>query len=218
MPFCVAKAAISIDGRTAASDGSSKWITPKSARNDSHKLRAESQAIMIGSGTAIADSPTLTVRDYVPLPDKQPLRVVLDSAGRVPATGPLFDPSLGPTLVITTGRSPKSQIQSWETAGAEVAIVPEKGDRIDLVEAMKLLGSRGIIQVLVEGGAELHASLLKCGLIDRLIIYTGALILGDHGKPLFSGFSPKTMSEAKKLSLIDLQKIDDCVRAEYSLR
>ncbi|HVM39257.1 MAG TPA: bifunctional diaminohydroxyphosphoribosylaminopyrimidine deaminase/5-amino-6-(5-phosphoribosylamino)uracil reductase RibD, partial [Acidimicrobiia bacterium] len=88
--FCVVKTAVSIDGRTAAADGTSKWITGEAARDDAHALRAASQAIVVGSGTALADAPELTVR-RVAAPPVPPLRVVLDGRGRVPARGPLFD-------------------------------------------------------------------------------------------------------------------------------
>ena len=118
---------------------------------------------------------------------------------------------------MTTSRCHSSQIQSWEKAGAEVSILSEQEDGcVNLKEALDLLGSRGIIQVLVEGGAGLHGSLFKQGLIDRLVIYTGALLLGEHGKPLFQGYDPKSISEAKRLQLESMQKIEDCIRAEYS--
>src|SRR5437660_1377366 len=87
-PFVVAKVAMSIDGRIAAADGTSRWITGDAARADAHELRADSQAIVVGAGTAIADQPTLTARAVERKPDRQPLRVLLDARGRVPATGP----------------------------------------------------------------------------------------------------------------------------------
>src|SRR4051794_35853104 len=99
--FCLVKTALTVDGRTAAADGSSQWITGPAARADAHALRADSQAVVVGAGTARADRPSLTVRDVNPPVQDAPLRVVLDARGRVPATGPLFDADLAPTLVIT---------------------------------------------------------------------------------------------------------------------
>ena len=87
-PFVVAKIATSLDGRIAAADGSSRWITSDAARADAHELRADSQAIVVGAGTALADRPSLTVRGADPAPGLPPLRVVLDGRGRVPADGP----------------------------------------------------------------------------------------------------------------------------------
>src|SRR5688572_586191 len=104
-PQCLLKTATSTDGRTAAADGTSQWITGPEARADAHRLRAESGAVVVGAGTALADRPMLTFRslDFEEgLTPPQPLRVLIDAAGRVPADGPLFDPTLAPTLVITT--------------------------------------------------------------------------------------------------------------------
>src|SRR5215211_5822293 len=100
--FCLLKTATSVDGRTAAADGSSQWITGPIARADAHGLRADSQAIVVGAGTALADRPALTVRDIDPPVRVPPARVLLDARGRVPAAGPLFDTALAPTLVLTT--------------------------------------------------------------------------------------------------------------------
>src|SRR5439155_22232786 len=100
-PLCLLKTAASLDGRTAAADGTSQWITGPEARADAHRLRAESGAVVVGAGTALADRPSLTFRgvDFGEGPaPAQPLRVLLDAAGRVPAAGPLFDVNLAPTL------------------------------------------------------------------------------------------------------------------------
>src|SRR5262249_32720518 len=100
--YVTAKVASSLDGRVAAADGSSQWITSTAARADAHELRADAQAIIVGSGTALADQPALTVRDVADVPQRPPLRVLLDGHGRVPASGPLFDSALAATLVVTT--------------------------------------------------------------------------------------------------------------------
>src|SRR5436190_7060794 len=117
--FCLAKVATTLDGRIAAADGTSQWITGEAAREDAHDLRAECQAIVVGSGTALADHPALTVRG-VPDAPITPLRVLLDGRGRVPAEGALFDPALGPTLVFTSERAPNERIDAWRAAGAKV--------------------------------------------------------------------------------------------------
>src|SRR5581483_11094304 len=121
-PLCLLKTAASLDGRTAAADGTSQWITGPEARVDAHRLRAESGAVVVGAGTALADGPTLTFRnldveDGVIPP--QPLRVLLDAGGRVPAVGPLFDATLAPTLVITTAAADLETRREWKEAGAE---------------------------------------------------------------------------------------------------
>src|SRR2546421_705028 len=111
------------DGRPAAAAGTSQWITGPEARADAHPLRAESGAVVVGAGTAVADLPALTWRnlefedDLVP---PQPLRVLLDAAGRVPAIGPLFDTALAPILVLTTSAADPEAKRAWKAAGAEV--------------------------------------------------------------------------------------------------
>jgi diaminohydroxyphosphoribosylaminopyrimidine deaminase/5-amino-6-(5-phosphoribosylamino)uracil reductase len=216
-PYVVLKAAISMDGRTAARDGSARWITGPEARADSHALRARSQAIVVGAGTALADRPALTVRD-VPLPSvRQPLRVLLDARGRVPATGPLFDVSAAPTLVITTDRADPITVADWQRSGADVAVVPgaEDGPGVDLEAAFQTLARQGVLQAMVEGGATVHGACVRAGLAQRLVLYVGACTLGEHGRPLLAGPGPGTMNDAGQWCLRDVRQLGGDVRLDY---
>jgi diaminohydroxyphosphoribosylaminopyrimidine deaminase / 5-amino-6-(5-phosphoribosylamino)uracil reductase len=206
LPFVVAKAAISLDGRTAASDGSSQWISSESARRDAHRLRAESQAIMIGSGTARRDNPRLNVRDITPLPPTPPLRIVLNTRGDLPCDGPLFDPSLGKTILFTAAPM---------DAPCEVIPVSKTPEGVNVKEVLQHLGKQGILQVMVEGGAILLGNLLKESLINRLVIYMGSCILGERGKPLFDAVEIPNIRSAPKLKLLDVTKFDDTLRMRY---
>ncbi len=208
-PYCVVKAAISLDGRTAAADNTSQWITCEAARGDAHRIRAESQAIIVGAGTALHDQPRLTVRNG-PLPSQQPLRVVLDSFGRVPHTGPLFDTSLAPTVVFTTKPHPAPQV--------ETIIVSPSSQGVDLEEVMNHLGKRGIIQVMIEGGATLLGSVIQSPFVDSLVLYFGPRILGDKGLSLFQGMSINTLADAPHLRLYGIKQIGECIRAEYLIK
>jgi diaminohydroxyphosphoribosylaminopyrimidine deaminase/5-amino-6-(5-phosphoribosylamino)uracil reductase len=216
----VLKLAASADGGTAAPDGSSQWITGPEARADAHRLRAESGAVMVGAGTALADRPTLTFRDLTfedGLVPFQPVRVLLDAAGRVPASGPLFDTGLAPTLVITTAGADPDTRKAWKEAGAaveEAAPVPG-GSAVDLDAALVILGARGILQVMVEGGAALHGSFLRAGLADRLVVYTGGAILGAEGLPVFAGPGPGTLAEASRWRLTGLCQLGDDARLDW---
>jgi diaminohydroxyphosphoribosylaminopyrimidine deaminase/5-amino-6-(5-phosphoribosylamino)uracil reductase len=156
-PWVVLKLAATLDGRIAAPDGTSRWITGEEARRDAHRLRAVSDAVLVGAGTVRADDPSLTVR-LAPDdpchrgPDDQPLRVVL-------------------------GRAP---------AGAAVLPALELSGPIDAV--LDDLGSRGVLQVLVEGGARVAHDLHAAGLVDRYVLYLApALFGGDDARPLFAG-------------------------------
>ncbi len=213
--WCVLKTAMSLDARTAAADGSSRWITGAAARADAHRLRAESQAVVVGAGTALADQPTLTARDVEPPVERQPLRVLLDSRGRVPPTGSLFDPALAPTLVVTTDAAPSTAVDGWRAAGAKVETVPQGGGGVDLEATLDLLGRHDVVQAMVEGGATLHGGLLAEGLADRIVAYVAPTVLGPRGLPAFPQPDRDTIADADAWQLVAASPFGDDVRLEY---
>jgi len=218
-PFVVAKAALSIDGRTAPFSGTSQWISSEKARENAHQLRFQSQAILVGSGTALMDQPTLNVRGQArDMLLNQPLRVLFDARGKVPATGPLFDLSIAKTLVFTSKDCKEGVIEAWKMAGAEVEVIKTCcQEKLDIEEALLILGKRNIIQLLVEGGSTLQASFLKNQAINRLVLYIGPVILGDSGTPLFKDFFVNSLKDAPRLKLLDTKQIDDCIRLDYKI-
>lgn len=217
-PYSVLKVALSIDGKNAAADGTSQWISSKEARIDAQRLRAESQAILVGSGTALADNPRLTVRESTLLPLKQPLRVILDSSGRLPSSLNVFCADEAESLIVTTTRCPSERLREWEKCGTEVAVLSDDQEtgRIDVNELFALLGQRGIIQVLVEGGGAVQGSLIKAGLCDSLIVYVGSCILGEQGHSAFKGMSITTLTEAPQLQLSEVAKVGNSARLSYN--
>lgn len=217
LPYTILKSALSVDGSLAAQDGTSQWISCPQARQDAHLYRAKSQAIVIGSGTALKDSPQLTVRHPSYASSYQPLRVLLDSQGRVPASGPLFDRQIASTLVVTTSEGAMRKQKEWESAGAEVSIVNRSSTGLNLEETWQLLGKRMILQVLVESGATLSTALLKTSLVNRLVLYMAPLLLGSSGMPFFQS-SVTTLKEAQRLTLQEVKKIGECVRIEYQVQ
>lgn len=216
-PYCVAKAAISIDGRIAALDGTSQWISSPEARCESHALRAESQAIIIGAGTACADLPQLTVRDAPVRPLKAPLRVVLDSRGIVPAEGPLFDTKIAPTLIVTTQECPQQVKEKWEEYGVEVAVVPKakNGVGVDLEMMLDYLGRKGVLQVLVEGGSMVLGSFFQAELLQYFSVDVGDCLLGSQGIPLAKLESISSLTQAIRLTLADVKILGNTVRLNY---
>ncbi len=218
MPFCLLKAAISMDGKIAAKNGSSIWITDKPAREDVHRIRAESQAILIGTNTAIEDSPTLTVRDVSFPIDKQPLRIVLDAKGRIEPIGPLFNTSLAPTLILTSEKVSQERIKQWEDKGCEVQIIPfnTQNDGLDLKNALHLLGQRGIVQLLIEGGSQLFSSLINEKLVNRLVLYMGACLLGAEGVSLFSKLNLESIDDAIRMHMQQLTRLGKDIRIDYT--
>jgi diaminohydroxyphosphoribosylaminopyrimidine deaminase/5-amino-6-(5-phosphoribosylamino)uracil reductase len=213
--FALLKTAMSLDGRTAAADGSSQWITGIEARADAHRWRAESQAVVVGPGTARADRPRLTVRNEEQGTTRQPLRVLLDAHGRVPADGPLFDPSLASTLVITTGSSPQSVVDSWQAAGAKVEVLGAgvQGRGVDLLGVLTLLAERyGVLQAMIEGGGRLHGAFVDEQLADRLVAYIAPVLLGELGLPAMGFPGPESLTAASRWDVRDVTRFGADVR------
>ena len=212
--YALLKTAVSLDGRVAAADGTSQWITGPAARADVHRLRAESQAVVVGARTAISDGPTLTARDVDPPCDAQPLRVLLDARGRVPASGDLFDTRLAPTLVVTTEHADPSAVDAWRAAGAKVETVDPgpRGLGVDLQATLALLGAHGVVQAMVEGGPTLHAAFVDEGLADALVVYVGATLLGERGLPSIPLPGPDSIEDAQRFALLDVSRFGHDVR------
>ena len=203
-PFVVLKAASSLDGKTAAPDGTSRWITSDDARADAHRLRAWADAIVVGSGTVLADDPALTVRGTGLAGARPPIRVVLDARGRVPASAAVFDRG-APTLVATTHRASERRIEAWRAAGAEVVVMTE-GDEgsVALTALLDMLGKRDAQGVLVEGGPTLAWSVVREGLADRVVLYLAPKVVGGHGHGVVEGdgFAPITEAVAVRFTSV----------------
>jgi diaminohydroxyphosphoribosylaminopyrimidine deaminase/5-amino-6-(5-phosphoribosylamino)uracil reductase len=195
----------------AAPDVTSQWITGPAARADGHRLRAEADAVAVGAGTALADDPRLTVR----LPGwagRQPLRVLVDAAGRVGADGHLFDGE-AETLVATTAAAPATAVDAWKAAGAEILVCESAPAGVDLEHLATELGARGVLELLVEGGPRLQASLWAAGLADRLVWYLAPLAIGGDAAPgLLGGAGAATLTEARRLRLASVDRLGDDLR------
>lgn len=218
-PYVVAKIATSLDGRIACEDKTSQWITKTAARQDAHRLRADSQAILVGSGTAVVDKPSLTVR----LPEdpglkQQPMRVVLDTRGRV-LEGPLLDTKVAPTLIFTNKElCSAAALEKWKASGVEyceVPLAPGDGKHLDLSCVLKELAKRGVLQLMVEGGAVVQGELLREGFVDELRVYFGATLLGSTAQPWAQTALTSTIGDAKFWHLREVRKLDDDVCLEY---
>lgn len=211
-PSVIWKTGMSLDGRSAARDGSAKWITGDAARHDAQTLRAASQAIIVGSGTAQSDLPALTVRDVPDFNGPLLTRVLLDASGSTPAIGPLFDPRLGPTLVYTSATADAAK---WRQVGADVVVVGTSPRGVDLDAVLEDLGARHVLQVLVEGGAQVAGSFLHAGLVDEIVAYVAPRLLGAEALPAAWWPGPGTLADAPLWSLQSARALGSDVRLHY---
>jgi diaminohydroxyphosphoribosylaminopyrimidine deaminase/5-amino-6-(5-phosphoribosylamino)uracil reductase len=179
IPFVIAKAAISLDGKIATRTGDSKWITSETARRQSHKLRSYVDAIMVGANTIIRDDPQLTVRHGVR--GKRPWRVVVDGRGRCPRFARLFtDAYRQRTIVLTTSHSPAHWRKNLGNLGVQVLVMKGRTARINLRTALRALGKMKITSVLVEGGGDLLGSLFDNLLVDKVALFYAPIVIGGR--------------------------------------
>lgn len=225
-PWVVLKVATSTDGGIACADGSSQWITGPAARAHSQLLRASSQAILVGSGTAVTDEPRLTLRleqgtlppGWLP-PARPPLRVVVDASGRL-ERGPLLDTRHAPTLICTTAVAPPARLASWRDSGAEVAVLPAAagGGGVDLDAVLVELGRRGVVQLMVEGGGTLIGSFLAARRANELQLYLGACALGASSDRWIKASLAESIGQARRFRLLSAEVLGDDVCVRYALQ
>jgi diaminohydroxyphosphoribosylaminopyrimidine deaminase / 5-amino-6-(5-phosphoribosylamino)uracil reductase len=181
-PLVTLKLATSLDGCIATSGGESRWISGPQARERTHALRADHDAIMVGIGTILADDPQLTCR-LPGLDDRSPVRVVIDRHLRVPVTSRLIgDAQRIPTWIVTLRSADPAHRDALLPRGVTlIEVDPDPEGQIDLAAALRAIGARGITRLLVEGGAGLAAALIRAGLVDRLAWVHAPLLIGGDG-------------------------------------
>ncbi len=181
LPYVTLKLALSLDGRIATRTGHSKWVTGEEARARVHALRAQADAVAIGIGTALADDPRLTVRDA---PGPSPMRVVFDTKLRLPPDTRLVATAREvPTWVICSVDASMEAESQLTAKGVEVlraATSPE--GRIDVRSALEMLAQRGVVTLMIEGGAELAGSFLAAQLADELHVFVSPILLGPRAR------------------------------------
>jgi diaminohydroxyphosphoribosylaminopyrimidine deaminase/5-amino-6-(5-phosphoribosylamino)uracil reductase len=182
-PFVLLKFAASLDGRTTTATGESRWISSPESRRLVHEWRASFDAVAVGSGTALADDPSLDARDVDPPAERQPLRVVFDRRGRLAERSHL-----------------------------------ERLDAPTPAEALAALGARRITSLLVEGGAELAAGLLRAGLVDAIALFAAPLLLGGDGRPLLGPLGIDGLADAPRLRDLRTRAVGPDVLLEAELR
>jgi diaminohydroxyphosphoribosylaminopyrimidine deaminase/5-amino-6-(5-phosphoribosylamino)uracil reductase len=184
LPWVTLKAGITLDGKLATGAGESRWITSPASRERAHQLRDRADAVLVGVGTVLADEPRLTTR----LPGgRTAVRVVLDSALRAGPASAIYDTRAGRTVVATLAPLAGARARRLLARGVEVWSFPRpKAGRVPLEPLLRRLAKAGLLQVLVEGGAEVHAAFLEAGLADEVALFVAPTLFG-HGGLTWSG-------------------------------
>lgn len=211
-PQVTLKLASTLDGRVAAADGSSRWVTGPASRRDVHRMRGWSGAVLVGVGTVLADDPALTCR-LRGFAGHQPVRVVLDSLGRTPLKAAILD-GRAPALIATTAKAPDEFLEAVRARGAEALLFPAREGRIDVAAVLDELGRRQITDVLVEGGPTVAADLVDLGLVDRFVFYLAPKLLGGMGVGSIGALEVPRIADAPELTILTARRVGADVRIE----
>ena len=197
LPFVTLKLAASLDGRIATATGDSRWVTGPAARRYVHRLRNELDAVMVGSGTVLADDPQLTCR----LPGgRDPLRVVLDRRLRTPLTARLVtQPDPEKTVLITGNDVPADRGKRLEDLGVQVWRFPVSRGRISFRRVLRKLARAGILSVLVEGGAVTAARAISEKAVDKVLCFYAPKFIGAEGLPMVGDLGIERMRQTPRL-------------------
>jgi diaminohydroxyphosphoribosylaminopyrimidine deaminase/5-amino-6-(5-phosphoribosylamino)uracil reductase len=218
-PLVTLKLATSLDGRIATQGGDSKWITGDSARARGHLLRAGHDAILVGSGTTLADDPELTCR-LPGLGDRSPLRVVLDGRLRLSPASRLIESAgtIGTTLVTVRGHD-LATVEKFRQRGVTVLEVePDAAGRPALAAVLAALGSAGITRLLVEGGAQIAAAFAKADLVDRIAWFRAPGIIGGDGLASIAEIGLDSVARMTRFERLSLQEIGEDIAETYRRR
>ncbi|MEQ1754354.1 MAG: bifunctional diaminohydroxyphosphoribosylaminopyrimidine deaminase/5-amino-6-(5-phosphoribosylamino)uracil reductase RibD [Micropepsaceae bacterium] len=210
-PHITLKVATTLDGKIALSGGESKWITGTAARAHAHLVRSQHDAIMVGSGTALADDPELSCR--LPGGDHPGLvRIVLDTTAKLPTTSKLvLSAARQPVWLLTSDHAATRELEERKV---KVFRLPTGPDGIDIQSCLKLLASQGLTRVLVEGGARLASTLVKSGVVDQLLWYRSPAVMGE-GKSVISGFDCASIAEMPRFIRKETTRLGEDVLETY---
>jgi len=182
-PHTTLKWAATLDGATADARRGSRWITGPEARLEAHRMRSRADAVVVGIGTALADDPALDVRLGHPWP-REPLRVVVDSRARLPVSARLIEAGKpARALVAVTDAADQERVETLEARGVTVLRCKSHDGHVDVSDLVSRLGALEVVGVLVEGGGTLAWSFLEAGLVDRVVSFTAAKLLGGASAP-----------------------------------
>jgi len=208
LPYVVLKSAMSLDGKIATTSGHSQWISCPESRQYVHSLRNELKGILVGVNTVITDDPKLTTR-LESGPGRDPIRIVVDSNGRLPLSAKMLkNGASNPVIIATTTNFPERKRSYLEEAGHMILTLPDHDGQVDLKMLMGELGKMGIDGILLEGGGTLNESALKNGIVDEIQFIIAPLLIGgrDAITPV-EGAGFNTIDEGIKLQQMSTKQI-----------
>lgn len=218
-PFVTLKAAISLDGKIASFKGDSKWISGESSRKQVHIERDRAASIMVGINTIINDNPLLTTRLNEGA-GKDPIRIVVDSKGRIPLESKVITiPSKAPLILATTSQIKAEKEKALLSKGVHLIKADGGNQQVDLEKLLYELYQLEIDSILLEGGGELNASALQVGIVDKIMVFIAPKIIGGRdAKTLVEGEGIPVMKDAIKLKKVNFRKIGEDILVEGYLR
>jgi diaminohydroxyphosphoribosylaminopyrimidine deaminase/5-amino-6-(5-phosphoribosylamino)uracil reductase len=206
-PHVTLKGAMTLDGKIAAFDRSARWITGVEARRQAHRLRSESDAVMVGIGTVLADDPLLTVRLDPPWP-REPLRVVVDTRARLPLEARLLGAGTPDRVVVAVGdEAPADRVVRLESVGVTVLPCKSRHGQVDPADLLSRLFSLDVMGVLLEGGSELNWAFLEAGLVDRVAVFVAPLLIGGAAAPTAAGGHGLLLRDAVRLEALTARPV-----------
>jgi diaminohydroxyphosphoribosylaminopyrimidine deaminase / 5-amino-6-(5-phosphoribosylamino)uracil reductase len=208
-PFVDVKVAMTLDGKVATSAGDSQWISGEDSRARAHRWRAESDAVAVGIGTALADDPLLTAR--VEAVARQPRRVVFDSEARLPLDSQLVRSiDQAPLIVVCTRAAARRATEALTAVGAELITVSGENEAAQVCDALDQLGSRDVQSILLEGGPHLVGAFLDAGEVDAMHAFVAPMVAGGrYAKPPVEGQGIERIADAKHAIWSDVERIGD---------
>jgi diaminohydroxyphosphoribosylaminopyrimidine deaminase/5-amino-6-(5-phosphoribosylamino)uracil reductase len=201
-PFVIAKAALSADGKMAAKDGSSKWITGEEARVVVHELRAQVDAVMVGIDTVLKDDPSLTARIAGA---KNPKRIVLDRKLKIRANSKVLNQEAD-TIIVTTHNAPMNRIEALRRRGVEVIIADEGSKGSKLRGLLKELANMEITSLMIEGGGKVIGSAIDERIVDKVMLFISPKILGGDGT-MIMGDGANSIGNAINLKRVEMKRV-----------
>jgi diaminohydroxyphosphoribosylaminopyrimidine deaminase/5-amino-6-(5-phosphoribosylamino)uracil reductase len=208
-PHVTMKWAMTLDGKIAAFDRASRWITGPVARLEAHRLRSQSDAIVTGIGTVLADDPSLTVRLDRPWP-REPYRVVLDSRARFPVGSAMLRAGTPGRILVAVGEeAPAARVSALESAGVTVLPCKSRDGRVDVTDVCGRLYGLDVTALLLEAGGGLGGAFLDAGLVDRVAVFVAPMLLGGAGAPVPTGGAGLGLGNAIRLTDVTTRPLGD---------